>query len=89
MFTATRDAEAKLVEMVGGIKDEASSWRGVHFQFAQLLEGYRNDYQIKIAVNLINDLLKIHQGGLFVCQDSSIYIVCRWAISMEIRSGDW
>ena len=77
MFTATRDSEAKLIETLASIRDEANSWRAVFFQFAKLLEGYRNDYQIKIAVNLINDLLKIYQGGIFVCADSSIYVLCR------------
>ena len=49
MFTATKDAEAKLLETIGSIKDESNSWRGMHFRFSQLLEHYRSDYQIKIA----------------------------------------
>lgn len=77
MFTATRDSEAKLVETIASIRDEAAHWRGAVFEFSKLLEGYRNDYQVKIAVNLVNDLLKIHQGGIFVCQDATIYVVCR------------
>ncbi len=84
MFTATRDSEAKLVETIASIRDEAAHWRGVLFQFSQLLEGYRNDYQVKIAVNLVNDLLKIHQGGIFVCQDATIYVVCRNVTKAQI-----
>ncbi len=84
MFTATRDSEAKLVETIASIRDEAAHWRGVHFQFSQLLEGYRNDYQIKIAVNLINDLLKIHQGGIFVCADATIFVLCRNVTKAQI-----
>lgn len=77
MFVASKDAEAKLVETVTSIKDEANSWRAVHFRFSNLLEHYRSDYQIKIAVNLISDLLKANQGGIFVMQDCNIYAVCR------------
>ncbi len=77
MFTATKDAEAKLVETVSGIKDECNSWRAMHFRFSRLLEHYRSDYQIKIAVNLVNDLLKANQGGIFVCADSDIFVVVR------------
>jgi hypothetical protein len=77
MFTATRDAEAKLVETVGSVKEECNSWRGMHFRFSRLLEHYRSDYQVKIAVNLINDLLKANQGGIFVCVDSDIFVVVR------------
>ena len=77
MFTATKDAEAKLLETIGSIKDESNSWRGMHFRFSQLLEHYRSDYQIKIAVNLINDLLKANQGGIFVCSDTNIFVAVR------------
>lgn len=77
MFTATKDAEAKLLETIGSIKDESNSWRGMHFRFSQLLEHYRSDYQIKIAVNLINDLLKVNQGGIFVCADTNIFVCVR------------
>src|SRR5262249_49924197 len=77
MFTATKDAEAKLLETIGSIKDEANSWRGMHFRFSQLLEHYRSDYQVKIAVNLINDLLKANQGGIFVCADTNIFVAVR------------
>lgn len=77
MFTITREAELKLVDMVGGLSDESSSWRSVYFKFDQLLEQYRSDYQIQIAVNLLNDLLVAHQGGVFLCFDRTIMLVCR------------
>lgn len=77
MFTTTKDAEPKLVELVASIEDEASSWRAVHYRFNRLQEHYRSNYQIKIAVNLINDLLKSHQGGLFVFRDFSLYLVVK------------
>ncbi len=77
MLTHTRDAETKLVDTMNGLADEAPSWRGVYFRFEQLLEQYRSDYQIQIAVNLLNDLLTTNQGGVFVCYDRSIILLCR------------
>jgi len=77
MFTVAKDAEVKLVDTVGGIADEAATWRAVYFRFDQLLEQYRNDYQIQIAVNLLNDLLVDNQGGVFVCVDQTLALVCR------------
>ncbi len=77
MFTVTKETELKLVDTVGGINNEAASWRAVYFRFDQLLEQYRSDYQIQIAVNLLNDLLVVHQGGVFVCFDRTIILLCR------------
>ncbi len=77
MFITTKDAEPKLVELVASIEEEASSWRAIYYRFNRLQEHYRSNYQIKIAVNLINDLLKAHQGGLFVFRDFSLYVVVK------------
>lgn len=78
MFTIIRDAESKLVDAMNSLADDdPASWRGVYFRFEQLLEQYRSDYQIQIAVNLLNDLLNAHQGGVYVCYDRSIILLCR------------
>lgn len=77
MFTAVKDPEVKLVETISTIREEASHWQGLEFRFSQLLEHYRSDYQIKIAVNLINDLVKSLQGGIFIFADGNIVLLCR------------
>lgn len=84
MFTTTKEAEPKLIELVSSIEDEANSWRAIQFRFHLLEEHYRSNYQIKIAVNLVNDLLKSHQGGLFVFDDFSLYVVAKNITKAEI-----
>lgn len=69
-----RAAEVKLVENLNAIED-ADGWRAIHFHLDKLLEEYRSDYQIKIAINLINDLLKPYEGGIFVLSDRSIVVL--------------
>lgn len=73
-----RDTEAKLVEMVETLQD-ANAWRALHFHFSQLLDHYKSDYQIKIAVNLVTDLLKDCDGTVFICADSDIMVLARGA----------
>ncbi len=70
-----RSAEVKLVEMLN-TKREPEGWQAVHFHLSDLLEQYKSEYQIKIAVNLINDLLKSYEGGIFLLQDHSIVVLC-------------
>lgn len=77
--TVTRDTEAKLVEMAEGIGNDANSWRALHFHFALLLEHYKSDYQIKIAVNLVSDLLKDCEGSVFICADGDIFLLAKGA----------
>lgn len=72
----TTGAEAKLVEVLAGIGEEPG-WSGLYFAFDRLLEHYRSDYQIKIALNLLKDLLKDFDGHLFLCKDSSIFLVAK------------
>lgn len=85
MKTITRDTEARLVEMAEAIQAEASSWRGLHFRFSRLLDHYKSDYQIKIAVNLINDLLKESDGSVFICADSDIFVVAKGASKVVLE----
>ena len=70
-----RNAEAKLVEALNSVTDPAG-WHALHFHLNDLMEQFKSEYQVKIAVNLINDLLKNFDGGIFVLQDSSIILVC-------------
>lgn len=74
-----RDTEARLVERVEAVGADAKAWRGLHFQFSRLLEHYRSDYQVKIAINLLSDLLKTADGTLFLCADSDIFILVKGA----------
>jgi len=69
-----KSAEVKLVEMLNTIR-EPQGWQAVHFRLSDLLEQYKSEYQIKIAVNLINDLLKNYAGGIFLLQDHSIIVL--------------
>ena len=77
MFTLTKDAELKLVEICNNVANESISWRAVYFHFDKLLDHYKSEYQIQIAVNLLGDLLTDYQGGIFLCIDQSITMVCR------------
>ncbi len=69
-----RSAEAKLVDMLSTIRDP-QGWQAVHFKLSDLLEQYQSEYQVKIAINLINDLIKTYEGGIFLLQDHGIIVL--------------
>lgn len=75
MKLVTAGAEAKLVEELTDIKGHQQQWNAVYFKFHRLLEHYRSDYQIKIATNLLIDLLKQHKGGMYLFKDTGLVIL--------------
>lgn len=71
-----KSAEIKLMDTLAGIRGEAPGWHAVHFHLSDLLEEYKSEYQVKIAINLIHDLLKHAKGFVFLLADQSIIVMC-------------
>ena len=69
-----KSGEVKLMEALSGLSD-AHGWQAIHFHLCDLLEQYQSEYQVKIAVNLIYDLLKVHDGGIYLLSDNSIMVM--------------
>ena len=59
------------------IETMPQGWQAVAFHFSKLLEHYRSEYQIKIATNLMNDLLGDRDGAIYLCEDSTIYVMVK------------
>jgi hypothetical protein len=70
-----KSAEVKLLEALNDIS-EPSGWQAIHFHLSDLLEQYKSEYQSKIAINLIHDLLKNYMGGIYLMGDQSIVVLC-------------
>lgn len=77
MIVASKDSEIKLVEFLSGLRDDQSAWRLVYFRFSQLRDQYKSEYQSVIAVNLIRDYVQDADGGVFLCGDHDIFLVCK------------
>jgi hypothetical protein len=71
-------SEVKLAEAINDLTD-FKGWHAVHFNLHRLLDEYKSDYQIKIAINLINDLLKSYNGTIFILSDRGIVVFCHGA----------
>ena len=71
-----KGSESKLMQMVSDLRAQANGWFALHFHLSKLMEEYKSEYQIKIAINLIHDLLKSYEGAVFVLVDGSIVVLC-------------
>ncbi|MAR57192.1 MAG: hypothetical protein CMM93_08425, partial [Rickettsiales bacterium] len=79
MRQVARDAEVKLIETLSDLHEDAHNWMAICFAFSRLLDHYKSDYQLKIAINLIQDVIKDHEAMLFRCDDSTIFLLVREA----------
>lgn len=77
MFVITKNAEAKLLEAALTLKDDPYGYYALCFQFSLLQESNRSDYQIKIAINILHDLFRDIDGGVFLCKDQDLFLLCR------------
>lgn len=75
MEIVSREAEVKLIEAVTDIRESSHRWVAVCFHFSQLLEHYRNESQLKIAVNMISGQMSAFEGTLYQYDDGSIYVM--------------
>ncbi len=75
MIIVQKSSEIKLIELLNLIRDPVG-WHAVHFHLNNLLDQYKSEYQFKIAVNLIHDMLKGYEGGIYQMVDNSIIVVC-------------
>jgi len=72
-----KEAEAHLIELLNLVRDNRQGWQVIAFAFSKLLDHYRNEYQLKIAINLMNDLLGDLDGAIYLCEDGRIFVMVR------------
>ena len=74
--TYPKNAEKRLLDVIAKLRDNVGYYV-VHFNFSRLSEHYKNEYQLKISVNIINDILKEADGYIFVTSDYDIFVFCK------------
>lgn len=77
MRIVNREPEAHVIELLNAIQEQTSGWIAIHFKFHLLMEHYRSEYQIKIAINLMNDMLGDRDGAIYLCDDTTIFVIAK------------
>lgn len=79
LTTHKKGSEKQLFDITSRLKEKANSYTAIHFHFSKLMEHYKSEYQTKIAVNIINDLLSDAEGEIVIASDYDIFVVCKGA----------
>lgn len=77
MFVITKNTEAKLLEAAFALRNDPYGYYALCFQFSLLQESNRSNYQIKIAINILHDLFKGVDGGVFLCGDQDLFLIVK------------
>ena len=75
MYIIDKSAEVKLVQMLNEMGGDGEGWLATQFNLSELLDEYKSEYQVKIALNLLTDLLRGYDGSIFLCQDGAIIVL--------------
>jgi hypothetical protein len=71
----TSNSDAKLLELVRALRGDPSDNYALHFKLSKLFEENRSDFQLKIAVNVLNDIFRESDGSIFLCHDGDVMVV--------------
>jgi EAL domain-containing protein (putative c-di-GMP-specific phosphodiesterase class I) len=85
LTTYKKDSSNRLLEVVNSIREEPNDYTALQLNFSDLLEHYKTDYQQKISINIIIDLLRGTSGSVLVLQDYDIFVVCKNADKLKIK----
>ncbi|MBL0319242.1 MAG: EAL domain-containing protein [Alphaproteobacteria bacterium] len=65
MILVEQAADSKLLEMVRCLEGQEDACHGIIFNLSKLDDVFRSDYQLRIALNILLDILKKIDGAIF------------------------
>lgn len=75
MKIVSSNVEAKLVDFSQNTRGVPGDNYVLHFHLSRLSAVYRSDFQIKIAVNILNDLFREERGFIVKMRNSDIFLL--------------
>jgi EAL domain-containing protein (putative c-di-GMP-specific phosphodiesterase class I) len=82
-----KGAEKKLLDVLARLRDTPVGYYVCHFKFSELPEHYKNDGQLRISVNVINDILGNAEGYVGITSDHDLFVICKNSLTTEINKA--
>ncbi len=73
----TNNIEAKLVDFANSTRGRSEDYYVLHFRLSKLSETYKSDFQIKIAVNILNDLFREERAEICKADNFDVFVLYR------------
>jgi len=75
MILVSNNVEAKLLDSMKALKDDIGDHYALHFHISLLGENYRSDFQLRIAINILNDLFRKERGNIFISKNGDMFVI--------------
>lgn len=69
------NAESKLLTHIESLQNKAKGYYGLHFHLSKLSKRFKSPYQVKISLNILQNLFKDSKGFIFLLKDFDIMVV--------------
>jgi hypothetical protein len=71
----TNNVEAKLVDFANSTRGRSEDYYVLHFRLSKLSEAYKSDFQIKIAINILNDLFRQERAEICKAANLDVFLL--------------
>ena len=83
----TRKAEAELLRVTDSISAFPVRYSAIYFPFSQLQKEYRNELQLRLALNQIHEIIQYNLHYIFLLKNSDVYVLFKGGrVASESRS---
>ena len=87
MQKSTGNTEEQLVTYVQQIEGQSLGWQAVHLHLSRLAQANRKEYNIRIALNGLNDLIKQREGRIFLLDNQDVIVMLKGAQVSEVKES--
>ena len=87
MQKSTGNTEEQLVTYVQQIEGQSLGWQAVHLHLSRLAQADRKEYNIRIALNGLHDLIKQREGRIFLLDNQDVVVMLKGAQVSEVKEA--
>lgn len=84
---ASGNVEEQLIAFIQQLGDNVVGWQALHLHLSRLNPIHRRDYNIRIAVNGLTDLVRKHEGRIFLLYNHDAIMLVRGAKVSEVEEA--
>jgi EAL domain-containing protein (putative c-di-GMP-specific phosphodiesterase class I) len=87
MIRAEANAEEQLLAFARQLGSTKMGWQAVHLHLSRLSRFSRKDYNLRIALNALNDVTKRFEGRIFLLDNHDIVMLVKGALVSEVNEA--
>lgn len=87
MQRPSENAEEQLIGFIQSLESAKLGWQAVHLRLSRLSPSNQREYSVRIALNGLNDLIRRHDGRIFLFNNSDVMVLIKGAMVSEVNEA--